>query len=310
MSCEYFVKKKAFAPRKIEKVQMFFANGDFVTLAKREIVDISVTFYDELRVGEMGFCPVAKSGFLKCRIKSSRKRGYYKYLVYERSEYGEIFKEYFENRCTREGGIRYMRIFDENSWHVPFYCIASARKQDDFLIFDFQEGVGCGTAESDSHFVRVRDVTKANIDKIDLDFENCDSFEIFPQEIQDMKLDFYDELEWGASSFRRRLRSGYIRLKLDKEITWRRSNVYWGKCKDEIRKLENRLCGKGKDVIDICHLYVTYDYAGYCTYLEECIEIDDIRPIEVQEDDEDGYVSGYAEKQKDGSVLIVFGKQT
>ena len=42
--------------------------------------------------------------------------------------------------------------------------------------------------------------------------------------------------------------------------------------------------------------------------LEECIQIDDIRPIQDKDEDEWYYISGYAEKQKDGSILIVFGK--
>ena len=306
MNSEYFCKKKSLNPREIEMAQIFFANGDFVTLSKKEIVDISIVFYDELRIGERGFCPAAKGGFLKCRINGkSRHRG--ENLLCECSEYGNNFKEYFENRCTKENGIRYMRIFDENHWHVPFYCIVNARKQDDLLVFEFEEGVGCGSADSDCHTVRARSITKGIVEKILLDFENCDSFEIFSEEIEDMKLDFEEELEW-VSSFRRKLRSGYIRLKFDKEITWRSSNVDWINGKDRVRTLEKRLCGKGKDTIDICHLYVTYDYAGYGLDLEECIGIGDIRSVEEQENDEWNYTSGHAEKQKDGSILIIFGE--
>ena len=90
-------------------------------------------------------------------------------------------------------------------------------------------------------------------------------------------------------------------------ITWRKSNVEGISGKDMIDKIKKRLCGKGRSEIDICHLYVTYDYAGYCMSLKECIHIDDIRPVKEQQKDEN-YVSGYAEKQKDGSILIVFGK--
>jgi hypothetical protein len=63
MNLEYFCKKKTFDIREIEEAQIFFSNGDFFTLSKTEIVDVAITFYDELRVGESGFCPIAKSGF-------------------------------------------------------------------------------------------------------------------------------------------------------------------------------------------------------------------------------------------------------
>ena len=64
MNCEYFCPKKSFAVGEVEKAQIFFANGDFFTLSKKEIADVSVVFYDELRVGERGYCPVAKREYL------------------------------------------------------------------------------------------------------------------------------------------------------------------------------------------------------------------------------------------------------
>lgn len=37
MNSEYFCKKKSLNPREIEMAQIFFANGDFVTLSKKEM---------------------------------------------------------------------------------------------------------------------------------------------------------------------------------------------------------------------------------------------------------------------------------
>lgn len=307
MNCEYFCKKKSFIAKEIEQAQIFFTNGDYFTLTKTEIVEISVKFYDELRVGERGFCAVAKNGFIKCKINGKKKRRGGQ-LLYKNSEYGKDIKDYLENRCVKEGGIRYVRLFDENHWHVPFYCIASARKEDDFLILEFQEEVGDATADNEHHTVRARAITKESIQRINLDFENCDEIEIFQEEIQDIQLNFEKELGWGSSAFERKLHNGFIRLKFDKKFVWRKSNVDWISGKDTLDKLKKRLCGKGRSEIDICHLYITYDYAGYCMSLEECIHVDDIRPIKEQDEDEWDYISGYAEKQKDGSILIVFGE--
>ena len=158
MNCEYFCKKKSFASESVEEAQIFFANGDFFTLAKKEIVEISVNFYDELCVGERGFCAVAKNGFIKCKINGKKHRG--EQLLYKNNEYGKDIKDYLENRCVKEGGIRYVRLFDENHWHMPFYCIAGARMEDDFLIFEFQEQVGNAAADSEYHTVRARAITK------------------------------------------------------------------------------------------------------------------------------------------------------
>ena len=78
--------------------------------------------------------------------------------------------------------------------------------------------------------------------------------------------------------------------------------------------METRLCRDRIDDIDICHLYVEYKHAGYCRSYEECLCVEDIRPMEEieREEEENGfgsYISGYAKREKDGSILIVFGKK-
>ena len=64
-------------------------------MSQKEIVDIAVTLYDELRIGEQGFCPVAKSGFIKCKICGEDKCKS-EVLIYENSEYGDNIKEYID----------------------------------------------------------------------------------------------------------------------------------------------------------------------------------------------------------------------
>ena len=64
--------------------------------------------------------------------------------------------------------------------------------------------------------------------------------------------------------------------------------------------------------MDICHLYVTYASEGYGDCLCERISLNDINPQNLIETDEEDrwdnyeYVSGYAEKQPDGTILINF----
>ena len=93
-----------------------------------------------------------------------------------------------------------------------------------------------------------------------------------------------------------------------------------------LEHIEKRICDKGLSTIDICHLYVYYhnyvladeviqiDALYYKEDNEiEQYKIDDYGDYENDEDEYDEYddlpyVSGYAEKQSDGSILIVFGE--
>ena len=60
--------------------------------------------------------------------------------------------------------------------------------------------------------------TKETVEKINLDFENCDGIEIFQEEIKEMQLNFEKELEWSSSSFTRKLSNGFIRLKFNRDF--------------------------------------------------------------------------------------------
>lgn len=312
MSYEYVCPKKEFSAKEIEKAQIFFRNGDFFELAKGEILDICLQFYDTLIAGERGFCPVVKSGFIKCKLKKNKPR-YDSSLVYNRKEYAKDRKSYLEERCVHEGGIYYIRLFDEYHWYYAIYGDIVADKEGDTLVLSFQENKTNGSFDKSYHSVMIPNVTKQVVRKINLDFENCDGIEVFQEEIEDMQIHFEKQLEWNSNCYGRELKNGFIRLRFDKEISWRKAEVYCGAKKNTLKNFTRRLCGKGVDDIDITHLYVTYHYAGYCLDREECIGVPDIRPLEEQEyEDENGicyHVSGYAKKESDGSILIVFGKK-
>lgn len=307
MGCQYCCPKKAFRANDVSMAQVFFANGDFFTLSKKEIVELDVQFYDILCAGERGFCPVASGGHIKCKIRDGKKwKG--EMLLYCNASYGENLETYLVRRCVEEGQIRYVRLFDQWNWSFSFYCNADAASQGEYLILQFQEREGYGTTGAKMHTVNARDLAKGTVEKIYLDFENCDGMELFSEEIQEMEIQFAPELEWNASCFGRQVQKGLLRLKFDKEITWRRASVHCGRKKNVIQNLEKRLCGKKRAEIDVCHLYVSYRYAGYGLRYEECIDVKDVRSVKVQEK-EDNYVSGYAERQEDGSILIVFGER-
>lgn len=314
MNHEYVCRKVKFTAKEFCEAQVFFRNGDYFEVSKGEIVEIDIQFYDTLVAGERGFCPVAKCGFIKCKVKEKTPK-YCRAFVYNQKEYAKNRKEYLEQRCVNEGEIFYLRLLNKNHWSYGIYGDVVAYLEEGYLILRFQENKTYGSYEKEYHTVKACNLTKSVVEKIGLDFENCDGFDVYPEEIQEMNINFEKELKWNARCFGRGIKNGFIRLKLNKELEWRHVNVY--NCNEKIpniKKLERRLCGKGLDDCDICHLYVEYNHAGYCRRYEECIDVNDIRPIEELPDiDEKNiypcFISGYAKREKDGSILIVFGKK-
>ena len=309
----YTCPKKRMEKSKVERIELAFTNGDYFTLERREIVEVDVSFYDELRVGERAFCPVASGGVIRCKLSRHKTAEYSLFPVEELGE-RESLKDYWEKRCLA-GGIRYIRLFDKNCWHLGFYCQARGRMEGDVLCLELQPMAGYGPSSGERHVLSVRDVTKENVEKIVLDFENCDSMEIFPEEIAEMQLKMSEELEWNSSCFARTVTGGRLRLKFKRGITWRDANLYVASSKVTVAHLKKRLCYRGnRDTLDICRLYVSYRHMGYGTVYEEAIGVADVRTpeeLDASWEAEDGeyMICGYAQKEADGSVLVVFGER-
>ena len=318
MNFEFFYPKKKFERKDISKAYIFLKNGDFLEIRKNEFVEISVNFYDNLIWNFREASPVVESGFIKLRIQD-RKAKYEYCFLYNPKEYTKSRKEYIESRLIKEGLIERICIFDENSWHDTLFGDAYAELEGDYLFIRYQPNNLYGSYTNENNTINLGVVSKSIIEKINLDFENCESFEIYKEEIVDIQLNFYKKLDWNSSGFARTIRDGFIRLKLNPQINWRKINLaneWQGKKTKGIAPLKKRLVWKNnRDEIDICHLYITYDYAGYCINREECIEINDIRPdeyfdnLEKEDTYDNTFISGYAEMQNDDSILIVFGKE-
>lgn len=305
---EYTCPKMPILLSEWEEAQIFFENGDYFSLYRSEMKRLEVSFYDRLAVGERGaFSPVAQKGFLSFKLDARRTN---RKCFFCESLNGGSANTYLRERCIREGGIRYIRLFNEDRWSLGFYCLSKAEVQEgDLITVAFLESPVGGSADSDRHLVRLGELTRERIEKIDLVLENCENFEIFSEEIEEMQIRCRSELEWNSSGFARRVLGGFIRLRLDGEIYWREVH-FLDSLRGTVKQLEKRLCGKsGRSAIDICALDVGYSYAGYGLSRAEYISVDDIRPIEEQEEDYWNFVSGYAVKEADGSILIVFGER-
>lgn len=315
---EYFYPKKKIAINSISQALIFFKNGDFLEIRKNEIVEVCVNFYDRLIWNHREASPVVESGFIKLKIQEEKDK-YEACFLYNLKEFRKNRKEYIESRLVQEGEIDRICIFDENNWHHTLFGDAYAKLDGNYLIISYNPNGLYGACNSDNNTINLCVVSKSAVYKINLDFENCESFEIFKEEIIDIQLNFHKKLYRNSNGFTRAVRNGFIKLKLKPQINWRKinfANEWQGKRTKGIAPLKKRLVWENNRCeIDICNLYVTYDYMGYCTDREECISINDIRPNEYFDSlEKEGiydfdFISGYAEIQDDGSFLVVFGKE-
>lgn len=324
---EYKIKKKDFKKEDIEFMNVFFDNGDYLPISGTEVVDISIQLYDRLILGDgyyNAFCPVVESGFMKLKLTKKCKGFYTTASLYNLKEYNKDRIGYIKNRLIHEGGLKYIRLFDCCNWHHTLYGNMKAELDEDFLIIKFEPKNIQESNSSENNTILLPEVGKSIIEKLDLDFENCEGICIYKEEIAEMQLHFKKELCWESGDYIREIDSGYIRLRLDPERNSYRENSLFGelsKGKKGNKEIEQRLCGrKNFELHDICHLYIDYEHAGFGAYKRECIEISDIRcseeleEIERYEKEEEEcdfipyFLGGYCQKQGDGTILITFGK--
>ena len=175
MDFEYFYPKKKFESKEISKAYIFFKNGDFLEIGKNEIIDISINFYDSLVWNGRESSPVVESGFLKLRIQPQKARCESRFL-YNPKEGSKDRKEYIKNRLTKEGLIDRICLFNENNWHDTLFGDCFAEQSGDYLFIKYKPNDLYGSCEGESSTVKLGVVSKSVIAKIDLDFENCESF--------------------------------------------------------------------------------------------------------------------------------------
>ena len=248
MYFEYFHPKKKFERKNISKGYIFFKNGDFLEIYKNEFVEVSLNFYDNLIWNFREASPVVESGFIKLRIQN-RKSTHESHFLYNPKEYSKDRKEYIEKRLVEEGLIERICIFDENNWHDTLFGDAHAELEGDYLFIRYQPNHLYGSCASENNTINLGAVKKSVIEKINLDFENCESFAIYKEEIVDMQLNFSEGLVCNSSGFARAIRDGFIKVKFNPDISWRKTNLaneWQGKKTKGIASLEKRLVWKNK----------------------------------------------------------------
>jgi hypothetical protein len=314
MNSTYTYPKIKYDKDEVEKMYVFFDNGDYFSIDNKEIISISITNYDKLVYHCKGYSPLVESGCIELKICDRIKSYESDQLLYNLKEYKRDRKSYIENRCVFESRITSVWLFYENNWTRILLGNIVAKMEVDLLIINFLPQAmlqGCSGSE---HHIDLVNVNVSSVRFIDIDFENCEGFCVYKDEIQEINISFSRELEWNSSDLCRKISSGYLKLKLNPDFEPRNNHMFGKNIKT--KGFEKRLCGnKGKSIHDICHLYVTYD-----CYREECLGIDDIKSDEeinqlTKMEDETGqacycFEGGYCKKLKDGSIIVAFGKNS
>ena len=334
----YTVPKKVFSKNSaISKMEIHFLNGDFVTIRKNEICNISITFYDALLRHKKQLYSVARSGFVKLKIQDGRAKWEDRSL-HDEKKYNLQRKEYIERRCLCLDKIKFIILYNENGCSDLIFGDICVVEEGTYIFLKFKPNDSFGSWESTEHFVELSHPSKKQIFKMRLDFENCDGIDVYNSEILDMNLVFNKKLEWNGPGYIRSVKGGRIIIKLAKEYESRYSDIWTNGKRVTLKRIENRICGKKRESVDICNLYLDfygcYDLSGehigvdslYKTAedngLDDYDEFDDYydsldddsyNDNDGYDDDYDDYddvfESGFAEKLENGTIVIVFGKK-
>lgn len=316
MSNNYFIPKMKYKKNDVSRMYLFFENGDFLEIKGSEIFNFSINVYDKLIRSYKGYNPVIESGYFKLKICNKHAFTHSSYFLYNETDFKKNRKAYIENRCTNESRIIEIWLFNSNNWHKVLHCEANAKMDDDFLFIEFVPQPKMGSYQSENHYINIGNLKKENIHNIELIFENCESFVVYNDEIEEINIDFDNQLTWSTGDLHRKAIGGYIKIKLNKHFTPRPNSLFNNEKLLKVVNFERRLCGKkGEDIHDICHLYIDYYHIGND---HEHIEIDDIRTdaeieILVNKEEKNGefwyyFEGGFCKKTQDNSIIIAFGK--
>lgn len=161
------------------------------------------------------------------------------------------------------------------------------------------------------YFIEMPNLKAEDIHAIDLVLENVESVKVYHNEIVEVNLEFEDELTIGGSCITRRVKSGYIKLRIDEKtkrftgdllIHDHNGNIIKKPHKQKIEKRLLELC-------NICYIIVTVkEY-----YWTEQIDV----PYEEERVENEEGVGDYriivcpsAELDTDGNLIILFGESS
>ncbi len=292
----YKSKNYTLAKRDFSKIEIYFDNGNYVTVNDFEIVRSNIFVYGRLVWHDNEICRVAYKGEIVLNIDDSYKTEDYELCISDPDNYRKGRKRYIETRC--KNGIIVKTVIYTVYNNSRFTLLGNVRIwncDDGFCIgyLTYLDGDMGGCSE---HYIDLPDITKSSAGIVTLNFENCETVAVYHDEIVDIKLEYSRELYAECSGeFFRLVTGGYIRIAFIDRAN--RDGVVYSV--DDISAIEKRLCSKsGESIHDICNLYISHG-----GYKEERLVVNPVEfiPLELCN-------CGICKRLSDGSVLIAFGK--
>ncbi len=303
---KYVCNKRKFSKSKIDFIWVFFSNGDFFSLDKKELSSIEVDFYDRLVYSPDGILPVASGGFIEFKIRKQETEIYNLRVLHDEKNYRKNRKTYIENRLTSSDQITKIAFFDNNNWSFPILGNFLGKKANGNIRLEILPNPVYGENDSSKHFIFLPDLNRKEIFKIMLDFENCDGFTIFQSEIVSLNLIINENLQVDSHCFCREIVGGSMKIKIKKGSNEARE-VFLYSYSPQLpeESLYDRLCSGEKWIeIDLCNLYVDFANPFHSLLKTECFPIKEIRKNTTSY----GFVSGWARMTKNKVVEIRFCK--
>lgn len=305
----YYYEKNFYNIKDVRGAEIYLDNGEYINLYQSEIIDFEFEFYDKMIWFNNAVTPVAKKGFVKLDILKRKPARYNALNFINNKGYNKNKKEYIENLFFENPGIINIRFYNCNNWEKSVCGQFISRKEGKYIILSVVDIWPNSSSSSDVFSISMNTINKDMIDQINLDFENCEGFDIFRDEILEMQLNIDEKLEEDSSDYSRKLINGFIKIKLNPEITWRDCCLFYDVKKPNIKHIKKRLLyRKEKNFHNICHLYINYERGGFGTRKREKIEIDGIWKGEDCDDSFSEFISGYCVDLGNDVIGIYFKK--
>lgn len=295
----------------VKEISLHMANGKQIFLDGARCESLSLRLYDQLRYTDNGYAPVVESGCIKVCTKGCKHN----------LDGKEVGKEFFST-LVADGGVLAVRLHDALNWSLSYFGNIETSVQGDTVAFTFYPLAGFGAYEGDTHYVRLEDLKKEDVRTINIAFENCEWIRCMWNEVTHFSLTCKDGLSWNGVGYHREVKRGKLGLLISEEENGGRSGTLFEySAYYSVGDIIDRLLGEG--YTDTCYLDVcTRDRDE--TFMLRCLDWDSpeedvfcssddcLEEWDVEEVDdayeEEPYISGTTKMQKDGIVVLKFGK--
>lgn len=296
MNNKYFFQKENLKIDNFEYLNILFDNDEILSLSKEEIDSYNYEIKDKLIREGKGTYPVISKGEFVFRINEKYVKN--DSFLYDEESYLKDKKDYIINKCLKTKGIKAIEFVYE-SFNYRFYGNFKSELRDNLLcLFVDEQDIN----ESLQSYITLPPLRKDYIQCISLDFDDCECFEIYKYEIEEIDLKLKEELIIGMHFLERVVIGGYIKIRLKYNPMFnQRQGILLNVERSDISNEEvaKKLTSQKRHYIG--NLFITYNYPGLGYFYQEKIEVQDIG------EENDFYIYGTVDKEDD-TFIIRFGK--